>query len=112
MRVGAAALVVLVLALPSWGAQPRHASLQLARLAPLTIAGRGFSELESVKLTAVASGAVRTAMTAASREGRLRKRFDLRLTGCSPFVVRAVGARGSRAILQVEPGCKPRKRRR
>jgi len=106
MRAAAAALVVLILALPSWGAQPRHASLQLAQRAPLTVDGRSFSRRESVTLTAAATGAVRTVLVRASKNGRFRTRFDLRLTRCSAFVVRAVGALGSRAILQVEPGCK------
>ena len=112
LRAAAVALVVLVLALPGWGAQRPRASLELAQRAPLTVAGQGFSGREAVTLTAAAAGAVRTVTLDAGHNGHFRARFDLRLARCSPFVVRAVGALGSRAILQVEPGCKPRKRRR
>lgn len=110
MRSAAAALAVLILALPSWGAQPRPASLQLVQRAPLTVAGRGFSGREPVTLTAAARGAVRSVAVTSGRNGRFRVRFDLRLTRCSAFVVRAVGRLGSRAILQVEPGCKPQQK--
>ena len=42
----------------------------------------------------------------AKRDGSFQASFDLRLDRCTAFTVRAAGARGSRAVLQVEPACK------
>jgi len=115
MRAAAVLLVLFVLALPAWGAQPRRATLKLAALAPLVVHGRGFGNAERVVLTASAPSAQRTLGVVARRNGSFTARFDLRLGKCTPLTVRAVGVRGSRAILQVEPGCekdKKEKRRR
>jgi hypothetical protein len=111
MRAAAAAVLVLVLALPAGAAQPRRATLKLGGVAPLVVEGRSFGARERVVLTATALGAQRMLAIIARRNGSFRARFDLRLDRCSPLTVRAVGTRGSRAILQVEPGCKPKKRR-
>ena len=111
MRVVAAAVLVLVLALPSWAASPRHATLQLTFRAPLTIDGQGFGAGEPVSVTAAAAGTVRTLGVTSRRNGRFRLRFELRLDRCSALVVRAVGALGSRAVLQVEPGCTANERK-
>ncbi len=101
----AAAVLVLMLALPAAAAQPRRATLKLAALAPLTVEGRGFGKGERVTLTVSASNAQRLLSVNARRNGSFSARFDLRLGKCASLAVRAVGARGSRAILQVEPGC-------
>lgn len=105
MRAAAAAVIVLLLALPAAAASPRRATLKLATLAPLVVHGRGFGKAERVVLTAAAPNAQRTLRVVARRNGFFTARFDLRLGRCTPLAVRAVGARGSRAILQVEPGC-------
>jgi hypothetical protein len=47
----------------------------------------------------------------AQRNGTFTARFALRLGRCATFTVRAVGVRGSRAILQVEPGCETKRTR-
>jgi hypothetical protein len=112
MRTVAAVAIALALALPSWGARPRHASLQLASRSPLAVQGRGFGAGEAVSLTAATAGAIRTIRVHASGNGRFRARFELRLPRCGQLVVRAVGALGSRAVLQVEPGCTERGRKR
>jgi hypothetical protein len=110
MRTAAAAVLVLVLALPAWGAQPRRATLNLAALAPLVVQGRGFGKGERVALTASAPSVQRLLSVVARQNGSFTARFDLQLGPCVPLTVRAVGARGSRAILQVEPGCDKEKR--
>lgn len=111
MRAAAAAVLVLVLALPAGAAQPRRATLKLAGLAPLVVKGHGFGKGERVVLTASASNAQRRLGIVAHRNGSFIARFDLRLRRCTPLTVRAVGARGSRAILQVEPGCRKKRER-
>jgi hypothetical protein len=110
MRVAAAVVVVvLVLALPSWGAQPRPATLKLGSVAPLVVRGIGFGAGEPVVVTAAVPGEQRIVNVAARRNGRFAARFPLRLKRCTPLTVRAIGALGSRAILQVKPGCKRRR---
>ena len=105
MRAAAAAVLVLVLALPAWGAEPRRATLQLRDLTPLVVEGRGFRSRERVVLTASLPTARRTLTIVARRDGRFRGGFRLRPGRCVEFTVRAVGAAGSRAILQVDPDC-------
>jgi hypothetical protein len=105
MRAAAAAVLVLVLVLPATAAQPKRATLKLAGLAPLVVKGRGFGKAERVVLTASAPSAQRKHGVIARRNGSFTARFDLRLRRCTPLTVRAVGVLGSRAILQVVPGC-------
>lgn len=110
MRAAAAALLVLVLAFPASGAPPRRAALQLQSATPVTVRGSGFGAAERVTLT-LSSGRVRASATVgAKRNGSFVARFaGVRLDRCAEFTVRAVGGRGSRAILQVSPACKQRK---
>jgi hypothetical protein len=110
MRAAAAALLVLVLALPAAGAPPRRAALQLQATAPVTVRATGFGAREPVVLT-LAAGRVRgTSVVRASARGAFTARFQrVRLGRCAEFTVRAVGRQGSRAILQVSPACKTRK---
>lgn len=105
MRAAAAALLALVLALPAWGAEPRRATLKLKDLRPLVVEGRGFRPRERVVVTASLLPLRRTLVLAADREGRFKGGFRLRPGRCAEVTVRAVGVAGSRAILQVEPGC-------
>ena len=106
MRAAAAAVLVLVLALPAGAAQPRRATLKLVGLQPLVVKGMSFGKRERVGLTASAPGAQRILGVAADRSGAFTARFNLRLGRCDSVTVRAVGTRGSRAILQVEPACR------
>jgi hypothetical protein len=110
MRPTAAAVLVLLLALPAGAAQPPRATLKLADRTPLAVEGRAFGNRERVVLTATAPNAQRMMAIVARRNGSFTARFDLRLGRCTPLTVRAVGVRGSRAILQVEPGCEKRRR--
>jgi len=105
MRAIAAAVLVFALALPAWGAEPRRATLQLDDRAPLVVKGRGFGTRERVVLTAVAAGARRVVAVRADARGAFKTRFRLRIGRCAQLTVRAVGAGGSRAILQLEPVC-------
>jgi hypothetical protein len=107
MRVVAAAVLTLVLAAPAPGApSPRRALLQLESLAPLVVSGRQFGAREPVLVTYLAADATRRVGVRAKRDGAFRASFDVRLDRCAAFTVRAAGARGSRAVLQVEPACK------
>ena len=112
MRVAAAAVLTLVLAVPMAGAQsPRRTSLQLESLSPLVVGGRHFGAREPVLVTYLgADEARRVVGVRARRNGHFSVSFDLRLDRCAVFSVRAAGLRGSRAVLQVEPAC-DRKRR-
>jgi hypothetical protein len=113
MRAAAAVLaVLLLLALPAGAAQPRRATLKLAGLAPLRVDARGFGAGERVVLTASAAGVQRMAAVVARKQGSFTAQFDLRLGRCAPLTVRAVGERGSRAVLQVHPRCDKKEKRR
>lgn len=111
MRVAAAVVLVLVLALPAAAAQRQRATLKLEALAPLAVKGRAFGPGERVALTATAPSAQKMLSVVAHRNGSFTAGFGLRLGPCTAFTVRAVGLRGSRAILQVEPGCDKKRRR-
>jgi hypothetical protein len=109
MRVAASAvLMMLVLAIPAQGASsPRRASLKLGTVAPLTIVGMQFGAREPVVVTYLAADeTTRRVGVRAKRDGSFQASFDLRLDRCAAFTVRAAGARGSRAVLQVDPACK------
>lgn len=107
MRVAAAALLVLLVALPSQGAAPRRAALHLQATAPLAVRGTGFGAGEQVVLNVTGGGTPARAVVRASRSGSFSTTFrSLRLDRCTEFGVRAVGRQGSRALLQVTPACK------
>jgi hypothetical protein len=108
MRAAAAVgfVLVLVFALPALGAQPRRAALELRSTDPVVVLGRGFAPREPVLLTATTGSIRRIVPLIARRNGTFTARFRLHLGRCSPVTVLAVGTRGSRAILQFEPGCR------
>ena len=109
MRVAVAAVIMLVIAIPAQGASsPRRASLKLGSVAPLVVGGTQFGAREPVVVTYVAAAdeLTRRVGVRARRDGSFQAFFDLRLDRCTAFTVRAAGARGSRAVLQVEPACK------
>jgi len=106
MRFAAAVVLVLMLALPSWGAQPRRATLKLGSVAPLVVRGIGFGANEHVTVIAAVPGDQRIIEVDARRSGRFAARFPLSLERCATLTARAVGALGSRAVLQLEPGCR------
>jgi hypothetical protein len=112
MRVAAITALMLVFALPAPAAPPpRQASLMLGGTAPLVVTGTGFGSREPVLLTySNADLARRVVGVRAKRDGTFRARFELRLDRCAAFMVRAAGVRGSRAVLQVEPGCEQKRK--
>lgn len=102
----AVAALAVVVAHPALAALPRHASLELASLAPLQVAGRDFGPREAVRLRYEAADGTRLTRTVQStRLGRLHAAFPVRLGRCESFTVRATGLAGSRAVLQVERSC-------
>lgn len=102
-------MLVLFLALPAVAAPPRRAALKLESLAPLAVSGRSFGAREPVILTYIAPDlSRRVAGVRATRKGSFRHEFDVRAGRCAAFTIRAVGLRGSRAVLQVEPRCRKR----
>jgi len=108
MRVAAAVglVLVLVFALPALGAQPRRATLELRSTNPVVVVGRGFVSREPVLLTATSGSTQRIVPLIARRNGTFKARFRLQLGRCASVSVLAVGTRGSRAILQVDRGCR------
>jgi hypothetical protein len=105
MRIAGAVVLMLVLALPGWAAEPRRATLKLGSVAPLVVQGIDFGAGERVAVTAAVSGKQHIVGVEARKNGRFAARFPLRLERCTPLTVRAIGALGSRAILHVKPGC-------
>jgi hypothetical protein len=107
MRVGAVALLTLVLALPAPAAPGQsRAALKLERITPLVVSGTGFGPREPVLLTYAAADLTRRVVgVRATRTGGFRARFGVEPGRCAAFTVRAAGVRGSRAVLQVEPAC-------
>jgi hypothetical protein len=105
LRIAAAVVLALVLAVPAWGGKPRRPSLQLRSIDPVVVTGRGFASGEPVLLTARSGATGRAVPVVAKRDGTFRARFRLHLGRCALLTVRAVGTRGSRAILKVDPNC-------
>jgi hypothetical protein len=104
MRLAVVLALAFVLALPAQGAKPRPA-LSLAAAAPLTVTGTGFGPREPVLLTATFDGKRRFTGPVARRNGTFTARFNARITSCTNLVVRAIGGRGSRAILRTKVAC-------
>ena len=103
------ALAVLVLALVATGvgyAAPPSPSLRLASREPLVVQGARFRAFEHVTVTVVALPRQVKRVTT-SRAGSFRIAFDKVLVGgCGRFAVRAVGTRGSVALLKIPlPAC-------
>jgi hypothetical protein len=80
--------------------------LELRSTNPVVVVGRGFVPREPVLLTATAGSVQRIVPLIARRNGSFKARFRLKLKPCATVTVLAVGTRGSRAILQVDPGCR------
>jgi hypothetical protein len=105
LRIAAAVVLALVLAVPAWGGKPRRPSLQLRSIDPVVVTGRGFASGEPVLLTARSGTTGRVVPLVVKRNGTFTARFRLHLGRCALLTVRAVGTRGSRAILKVDPNC-------
>jgi hypothetical protein len=113
VRAVAAAVTLALLAGSSATGAKGSAMLRLESISPLIVSGSAFGANERVVLAyAGAHGPRRTVRTAATRQGRFRAFFRLRLERCDSFTVRANGEAGSRAILQVVRHCPHGERKR
>jgi hypothetical protein len=115
MRIGVVILAVLALALAvallgsaAIGGESRQkATLELAGSAPLALRGANFRPSERVRVT-LSGELTRTKHVTASAGGAFVVRFQSTYDRCSAAIVRAVGARGSRAALKLVPvACPP-----
>jgi hypothetical protein len=114
--VAAVAVVSAALTGSAGGSSERAASLRLADTTPLTVDGARFLARESVALRATVDGARYTRRVRATQTGRFTATFAAITVAdrCSSDVlVRAIGAKGSEAGLELgpQPQCPPRLRR-
>jgi hypothetical protein len=104
MRVVVTVGVALALALPGTAATPRRATLKLESVSPLVVRGLGFGRSERVAIVANQPG-MQQIVSITARRGRFTATFTQTFDRCAALTVRAIGAQGSRAILQLKPGC-------
>jgi hypothetical protein len=85
-----------------------RATLHVVRLKPFTVRGAGFKANERVVLR-LTGDAIGTARGTATARGRFTLKFSRALTSCSAYTLRAIGARGTRALLKpkLRAACKP-----
>ena len=88
----------------SSSAETARPSLSLVQRAPLVVAGAHFGTREVVRLTASSNTATAVARTTTTRRGQLVVHFThFAVPDCVRVVVRAVGRRGDRAALVIDP---------
>jgi hypothetical protein len=92
-------LLALLFATPAVAAQPRPV-LRPISLQPLTVQGLRFRANERVTLLLAAEGVASKRVVRAGTGGRFTVRYALRVEQCTTYTVQAIGARGSRAMLQ------------
>jgi hypothetical protein len=110
--VGSVTSLFLAAACGSAGATPSphdaakaRPALKIVSLSPLTVKGAKFVPGERVKLLVSGAGG-KSKAARADRHGRFTAAFAVKLDRCASFVVQAVGARGSRAMVDVTaPNC-------
>jgi hypothetical protein len=108
VRIAAALLVisVAVVATPALGAGS-CAKLAVVDSAPLTVQGTRFQAGERVKLVVSRSASLSRFVRAGARGG-FTAIFTVSLSRCDPLLVRAIGARGSRATIDLtQTACAP-----
>jgi hypothetical protein len=102
---------ILLLGLAGLALVPAAAAGGSARLSvtdrsPFTVHGLGFSAGERVRVVVTAaSGGTTRWVTSGSRGGLIVHFPGVKLGRCPAYVVRAYGARGSRASLRFMPEC-------
>ncbi|HEY7795055.1 MAG TPA: hypothetical protein VIA10_13705 [Gaiellaceae bacterium] len=106
MRVVVTVGVALALALPGAAAPPRRATLKLDSVSPLVVRGLGFGRAERVAVVASQPG-MQQIVSLTARQGRFTATFTQTFDRCTALTVRAIGAQGSRAILQRDGVCPP-----
>jgi hypothetical protein len=112
LKPAAAVVTTLALAVTSgigFAATAAKPSLRVVRLSPFTVAGTGFKAAEKVTVTLTGANRAKATATANPRGAFTAAFPKLRETKCS-YSLRAVGARGSRAVLaaSAKPGCAPK----
>jgi len=112
---GRAAVVAALLALlvgavaTAAAAAAAKATVKVVKLSPLTIRGTGFKPTEKVTVT-LSAGAAGTARGTATAAGTLTVSFPkAKVTACTPYTLRAVGAAGTKVTFKrtVAASCKP-----
>jgi hypothetical protein len=82
-------------------------TLTVLSLQPVAVRGANFASRERVRVTFVGTQTA-TVRVRATTAGSFRATFsNVSEDRCTGFAVRAVGARGSRAVLRVLPECAP-----
>jgi hypothetical protein len=107
--VGALLAVVLATGAAAAPHAATEATLRVVKLKPLTIRGTGFDSGERVTLT-LSSGLTGHARVVATAKGVITVTFPrAKVTSCTTYAMRAVGASGTRATFKpVRKGsCKP-----
>ncbi len=86
-----------------------RASLRVVRTQPLVVEGRRFKPLERVRLTLATRSLTLQRTAGATRSGSFDVGFGVRLGPCLGFTLRAIGSRGSGALLKRPPlpACTP-----
>ena len=110
MRIVLSALAVALLATSTalGAADARRPTLRITDLAPLTVRGTNFRPGERVKLFVNAGRPITRAVRAGARGGFVA-RLGVRVDGSCAAVVQAIGAAGSRALVDMaSPGCDER----
>jgi hypothetical protein len=103
VRALAAAILVTLGGASGAGAQSEidaagKPRLEIVRTVPLTIRGLGFRAGERVRVLATGQGADTRRVTT-TPAGAFTLRLRVRVGRCTPLVVQAVGAAGSRAMI-------------
>jgi hypothetical protein len=76
--------------------------------APVVLRGTSFKPYERIRLRTVMVGELTTRIVHATRTGSFRVSFtNVTLGACAAYSVRAIGDRGSRALLRLVPECAP-----
>jgi hypothetical protein len=79
-------------------------TINVTRIIPITVTGRGFKPAERVKVV-VRSPAVHRKIVTASRRGRFTAIFRSAASKCASIHAVATGNKGSRATAYVPPSC-------
>jgi hypothetical protein len=101
-------LPFLMLALVAFPAASAATSpkLSVTDRSPFTVRGHGFAPRERVRIVVTAAGEGATKWATSGPAGALTTQFPMvKLGSCPAYVVRAFGAKGSRATLRFMPEC-------
>jgi hypothetical protein len=98
-------LLLLAVAFPA-ASTATGARLAVTDRSPFTVHGRGFAPRERVRVVVTATGDASTRWATSGPAGGLVLRFPgVKLGSCPAYIVRAFGAKGSRATVRFMPEC-------